>query len=125
MTAFVLVVDDDESIRESLCEILADEGHRAVAVENGQQALDLLRTDRRPCLILLDLMMPVMDGARFRLEQLRDPALSRIPVAVITAAGASAAASVKTEAFLPKPFRIDSVLNLVQRFCATACQTTS
>jgi CheY-like chemotaxis protein len=117
MSAWVLVVDDDEAIRDSLCEILSDEGHPAVGVPDGREALDFLRADGRPCLILLDLMMPVMDGATFRAEQLADPSLRSIPVAVITAAGPHAASGIKAEAILPKPLRIESVLTVVERFC--------
>jgi CheY-like chemotaxis protein len=113
----VLVVDDDEAIRDSLCEILEDEGHPAVGVPDGREALDFLRGDRRPCLILLDLMMPVMDGATFRAEQLGDPRLSSIPVAVITAAGVQAASGMRAEAVLPKPLRIENVLTVVERYC--------
>jgi CheY-like chemotaxis protein len=113
----VLVVDDDAAIRESLCDILTDEGHPAVGVANGQQALEYLRNEGRPCVILLDLMMPVMDGASFRSHQLRDPDLNGIPVAVITAAGPRAAKGVPAEAFLAKPLRVESVLDVVERFC--------
>ena len=117
MTRFILVVDDDQAIRETLCELLADEGHRAVGASNGQEALDLIRSDGHPCVILLDVMMPVMDGIAFRVQQLQDPALSTIPVAVITAAGQIAAASMNVDAFLAKPLRIEHVLQVVQRFC--------
>jgi len=120
MKGFVLVVDDDEAIRESLCEILVDEGHRAFGVSHGREALEFLRTSGRPCLILLDLMMPVMDGAAFRAAQLADPGLRSIPVALITAAGPQVAAGVQTEALLPKPLRIESVLSVVERFCCAA-----
>jgi CheY-like chemotaxis protein len=117
MNKFVLVVDDDQAIRESLCELLEDEGHRAIGAANGREALDILRRDDRPCVILLDIMMPVMDGPTFRAEQLKDPSLSTIPVAVITAAGASAAASLNPGALLLKPLSMDSVLQIVDRFC--------
>jgi CheY-like chemotaxis protein len=117
MSRFVLVVDDDHSIRESLCELLADEGHRTVGASNGREALDVLQSDGRPCVILLDIMMPVMDGVAFRVRQLGDPELSTIPVAVITAAGQAAAASMHAEAILHKPLRLESVLEVVERFC--------
>jgi CheY-like chemotaxis protein len=123
MARFVLVVDDDQAIRESLCELLADEGHRAVGVSNGREALDLLRSNGRPCAILLDLMMPVMNGTDFREHQLRDPELSAIPVAVITAGGQDAAASMNVDAILPKPFSIDSVLQFIHRFCGHRTST--
>jgi CheY-like chemotaxis protein len=117
MSRFILVVDDDQAIRETLCEMLGDEGHPAVGASNGQEALDLLRSDGRPCVIFLDLMMPVMDGVAFRAEQLQDPKLSTIPVAVITAAGQGAASSMNVDAVLPKPLRIESVLDVVRRYC--------
>lgn len=117
MKACVLVVDDDDAIRESLVDILTDEGHPAFGVANGQQALEYLRKEHRPCVILLDLMMPIMDGASFRANQLKDPQLSGIPVAVITAAGPRAASGVPAEAVLAKPLRVESVLDVVSRFC--------
>jgi CheY-like chemotaxis protein len=120
MGKFVLVVDDDQAIRETLCELLEDEGHRAVGAANGKEALDILRREDRPCVILLDVMMPVMDGPTFRAEQLKDPSLSAIPVAVITAAGASAAAALNPGALLLKPLSMDSVLQVVDRFCPHA-----
>ena len=117
MSRFVLVIDGDQAIRETLCEMLTDEGHRAVGAANGREALALLQSDGRPCLIFLDLMMPVMDGVAFRAEQLQDPTLSTIPVAVITAAGKGAASSMKVDVVLSKPLRIESVLEIVQRYC--------
>ena len=70
----VLVVEDEEMIRDSLVEILADSGYDAIAAVDGRDALDKLRTGSpRPCLILLDLMMPIMDGWSFREQQRSDP----------------------------------------------------
>jgi DNA-binding response OmpR family regulator len=82
----VLIVEDDEDIRESLIEFLDDEGYEAKGAGNGRDALALLAgVGARPCLIILDLMMPVMDGRAFREEQLRRPDVSGIPVVVISA----------------------------------------
>jgi CheY-like chemotaxis protein len=120
VTRFVLVVDDDPDIREVLCGLLGDEGHRAVGVPDGQKALALLRSGSHPCLILLDLMMPVMDGPTFRAQQLGDPTLRGIPVAVITAAGPDAAGRINAEALLFKPLSIEDVLQVVERFCPVA-----
>ena len=120
MSEFVLVVDDDPAIRETLCELLEDEGYRAVGAVNGKAALEILRRHDRPCIILLDVMMPVMDGPAFRAEQLKDPDLSAIPVAVITAGGMEAAASLNADAFLLKPLRLENVLDVVNRFCSGA-----
>jgi len=82
----ILIVDDDADIREGLSELLSDEGFDVATVSNGQAAIDLLR-DRRPksCVILLDLMMPVMDGRTFLRAKQSDPDLSTLPVVIITA----------------------------------------
>ncbi|HSP18059.1 MAG TPA: response regulator [Myxococcaceae bacterium] len=86
MSHKVLVVEDDTDIRQALEEILEDHGFRAVGVRHGAEALEFLsRADELPCLILLDLMMPVMDGATFRDEQRRDPRIASIPVVLLSA----------------------------------------
>jgi CheY-like chemotaxis protein len=113
----ILVVDDDTAIRDSLSELLVDEGYQVAAVENGREALDYLRQRGLPCLILLDLMMPVMDGFEFIGAQQADPALADIPVVVITAAGEAKAKSVRASQVLPKPLRADQLISAVKRFC--------
>ena len=75
----ILVVDDDRASVEALRELLKKEGHDVVCAENGREALERLREGRKFCVILLDVMMPVMNGYEFREEQLRDPALASIP----------------------------------------------
>ncbi|PLS79555.1 MAG: response regulator, partial [Chloroflexi bacterium] len=85
-SATILVVDDDSGIREALTDILEDEGYAVRSACDGQAALDLLRQQAEPpALVLLDLMMPRMNGWQFRSEQRRDPALANIPVVVISA----------------------------------------
>src|SRR4051794_16166586 len=81
----VLVVDDDRPIRDTLREILQDEGYIVSTAGNGAEALEILK-HRRPRVILLDLNMPTMNGGEFRLVQRFDPALRRIPTVVFTAA---------------------------------------
>src|SRR6185295_11285273 len=83
----VFVVDDDDDIRETLYGLLDDEGYEVAAFPTGREAFEALTGGARPRVILLDLMMPVMDGAEFRRAQLADPALAEIPVILITAAG--------------------------------------
>jgi CheY-like chemotaxis protein len=86
--SWVLIVDDDEGIRDALSETLSDEGFPVATAANGQEAIDWLRERRPPsCVVLLDLMMPVMDGAGFLRAKQADPVLSAIPVLVVTAAG--------------------------------------
>lgn len=82
----IMVVEDDTMIRETLKYVLEMEGFRAVVVGNGREALDYLKSSTsRPDLILLDLMMPIMNGYEFRAEQLKDHDLSNIPTVVVSA----------------------------------------
>ena len=81
----VLIVEDDPDIREFMELLLADAGYDTMTAENGSRALERMRA-RRPCLVLLDLAMPVMDGWEFRERQLADPELAKVPVVCITAA---------------------------------------
>jgi CheY-like chemotaxis protein len=81
----VLVVEDEAPARAGMEQLLRASGYDAVGAANGQAALDLLRSGIRARVIILDLMMPVMDGWAFRREQLRDPQLAHIPVIVLSA----------------------------------------
>jgi CheY-like chemotaxis protein len=80
----ILIVEDNADLRDSLAELLQYEGYEVARAANGQEALRYLRECPPPCLILLDLMMPVMNGWEFRKQQLLDPTLSSIPVAIVT-----------------------------------------
>jgi CheY-like chemotaxis protein len=112
----VLVVDDDFSIRESLQDVLGAEGYAVEVAENGSEALFRMRRRGRPDVVLLDLMMPVMNGWEFRAEQEKDPALLAIPVIVISADNNL---SEKARAFggnyLSKPLDIDDLLEEIGR----------
>ena len=115
-TCTVLVVDDDEGIREAMGAVLVDEGHAVVTASNGSEALERLRRGLRPELILLDLMMPVMDGRQFRAEQLADPTLRTIPVVVITAGGdMGPQAEMGVQAWLEKPIELDRLLEEIRK----------
>jgi CheY-like chemotaxis protein len=116
----VLVVDDDPDICEVMQLILEPRGYRVVTAESGIEALRILRAGEEPCLVLLDLMMPGMDGLQFRSEQLHDPALAAIPVVMISAGGdvAAKAASVGLEGLL-KPIDFDVLLATLERFGCT------
>ncbi|HEY0712465.1 MAG TPA: response regulator [Polyangia bacterium] len=116
----VLIVDDDEGIRAALSQALADEGYPVLAAEHGAEALDVLRTSEpRPCLILLDMMMPVMDGRQFIERKLTDPSLRDVPVVVVTADGRAVknASELAAADVLAKPISLDQLLLAVQRFC--------
>ena len=110
----VLIVDDDDDIRESLRDLLEGEGYAVATADNGKEALESLRRGLLPCLIILDLMMPVMDGWQFRTEQQSDPQLAMIPVVVITAARDTRVDAVE---ILPKPLHPDSILGTIARYC--------
>jgi CheY-like chemotaxis protein len=117
----VLVVEDDRDTLETLCEVLAQFGYRPLAAPNGKAALDQLRKmgAPRPCVIILDVMMPVMNGWEFRAEQQRDPALASIPVIFVSAdlmADRQAAAR-GGAAFLTKPVEVDDLMRAVRQVC--------
>ena len=119
MAARVLVVEDDADLRKSICTVLEDAGFTSRPAENGEVALERAR-EERPCVILLDLMMPIMNGWEFRSEQLRDPKLSSIPVVIMTADGRAADKARTLHAdYLRKPIHLDALLELVSDYCGT------
>lgn len=115
----VLLVEDDEDIRTDLAAVLEDFGYRVTAVRDGAEALRYLRDADSPCLILLDLMMPVMDGWQLRLELLNDRRLAAIPVVLLSGAGnlATEAASLGAHGFLEKPFHVEQLQRLLAQYC--------
>jgi CheY-like chemotaxis protein len=115
----ILVVEDDDIIRDTLLDFLSDHGYQAVGAVHGADALSKLHETQPPCLILLDLMMPVMDGQTFRERQLEDPNVSDIPVVVISAYNdlGTTMEAMKVDAFLPKPLHLNELLDVVQRHC--------
>jgi CheY-like chemotaxis protein len=116
----VMVVEDDADIREAITEILQDNEYASVAAANGREAIERLRAQStRPCLILLDLMMPEMDGWEFRALQRRDSELSAIPVVVLTAHTnlPHVMKVLQVAACLEKPVSIDTLLTTVEHFC--------
>ena len=115
----VLVIDDDEGIRDAIAEVLADSAHPVATASNGREALDWLQTHQRPCLILLDLMMPVMDGRQFRAAQRADARLADIPVVVITAGGDQTPKSeMAVQGWLGKPVELEVLLAHIGQFCS-------
>jgi CheY-like chemotaxis protein len=110
----VLVVEDDRDLRDSLADALRLEGYAVVCAEHGEAALRHLATGARPFVILLDLMMPVMDGWTFRQELLKDSELAQIPVVVMTAATASRVASVEADSILFKPLEMGALVGIIQ-----------
>jgi CheY-like chemotaxis protein len=116
----ILLVEDDEDIRQHLALILERKGYRVASAADGRQALDYLRNAAPPpCVILLDLMMPVMSGWEFREAQRADPRLVSIPVIVLTGHGLATAEerALDVAGYLIKPFALDDLLFAVERHC--------
>lgn len=115
----VLVVEDDLAIRESLEQILEFEGYSPILAENGERAVKILENGERPCLILLDLMMPVMSGWEFLEIQKESQTLSSIPVVIVSAAGERARHAAAND-ILRKPIDVERLLELVDRYCPSS-----
>ena len=113
----VLIVEDDSDLREMMAQLLTLEGFQSATVANGQEALKYLSGGDTPNVILLDLMMPVMDGWEFRREQQRDPKLADVPVIVLSALDQTRVGDIGAAAFLKKPLDFDRLLELVRRYC--------
>ena len=114
----VLVVDDDAASREGLITILRVEGYPATGAADGEEALEVAQAVH-PCLILLDLMMPVIDGFQFRTAQLQNPELANTPVVLISALDdeAQIARRIGPMNELPKPIDVDKLLAVVALYC--------
>jgi two-component system chemotaxis response regulator CheY len=119
----VLVVDDDDDLRESIEVVLASRGHSVATAADGEEALAWLQqqTPDNPCLVLLDLMMPRMNGFELRARMIADPGLAAIPVVIITGAGLLAdnsSGALQTEV-LRKPIEPSTLLRAVGKFCSS------
>lgn len=114
MRGTVLVVDDDAEIRETLAGVLAEEGYQVASAIHGKQALDAIRDGLRPDLIVLDLMMPVMDGWQFLEERSKDPTLSAVPVVIISATPETLQPP-DISAFVRKPMRLGDLLAVIEQ----------
>jgi CheY-like chemotaxis protein len=116
--ALVLVVEDDREQRESLCAMLDFEGFGHAEACNGREALDYLDRSGAPCVVLLDLDMPVMNGWVFRAQQLADERLSSIPVVVVTANNEGLRDRFPGVAgFLYKPLNFEKLAALLECVC--------
>lgn len=112
----ILLVDDDPSIRAMFSMVLKSQGFDVLTADNGQTALEVLQSCHElPALILLDLMMPLMSGAEFRVAQRADPRLASIPTVVVSAAGdvPSHMRSMIDIKVCPKPVSMDGLLAVV------------
>jgi two-component system, chemotaxis family, chemotaxis protein CheY len=115
----VLIIDDDRGICEMLELLLEDEGYQTVTAYNGMDALMRLQSETKPCIILLDLNMPIMTGWEFRHEQKNDPAIAEIPVAVISADRSIQQQPFSIDAvdYFRKPVDVERLLSLLDDVC--------
>jgi two-component system, chemotaxis family, chemotaxis protein CheY len=116
---FVLVVEDDRDIQLAVRDVLELEGYLVETADNGRQALEILERDPRPCLILLDLMMPVMNGHELSARLKGDPRLATNPVVLMSADQhlEEKAKLLDAQGILPKPVDIYALLELVESYC--------
>lgn len=114
----ILVIEDDPDISESLSDVLEGEGYRVVTASNGVEGFERLRDIGKPCLIFLDLMMPVMSGGEFLTVLRRNEKFATVPV-VIVSAWPREATQVRSQSqgFVKKPVALESLLETAVRFC--------
>jgi CheY-like chemotaxis protein len=114
----VLVVDDDSSARQGLCKLLDARGYSVLQAENGETALQLLKKMMHfPCVVVLDLAMPVMDGVGFLNVRAQDPILRHIPVVVVSGNMRSDKSFDGIDAYLCKPVNVDRLLEIIDQRC--------
>ena len=115
MNRRIVIVEDDPTIQNTLRDILLDEGYEAMTAGDGEAALELIPT-YQPGLILLDLRMPLIDGIEF-VERYHKEPVPHVPIIVLSASNeAKHVPSLEVAAFLPKPFTIDALLELVVHY---------
>lgn len=117
----VLIVDDDDDVRQLIKDILEEEGYDVLVARHGGDALAQLRTKKpAPCVILLDLMMPVMDGWEFLAEQHTDASLKAIPIVLFSADRSmnERAAALGAAGVLSKPVHLEDLLRVVEEHCS-------
>ncbi|CAM4515503.1 response regulator [Corallococcus exiguus] len=110
----VLIVDDEFGIVEAVRDLLSDEGYRTATALNGREALERMRQER-PSMILLDYMMPVLNGPGVLESMQKDPALRDVPVVMMSASPPDFWQHLPCAGFLPKPFDIEQLLGMVRR----------
>jgi CheY-like chemotaxis protein len=117
MSGYVLLVEDNDDIREMMALALQLAGARVACASNGREALSLLKSRPAPKLILLDLMMPVMNGWELSAALKRDEALAHVPIVVISAMGEAGVAALQPAEFISKPVDIDHLIDVVAEHC--------
>lgn len=114
----ILIVEDSAEIRLPLQQFLEDEGYSVTVAVNGKEGLALLKTMGVPCLVLLDLMMPVMTGYEFLESKAKDNIVAQIPVAIISAAAdRGQVEGMNVQAFIKKPIDLGALLKVIEKHC--------
>lgn len=113
----VAIIEDDTEFRNMLRELLEEEHYRVVAVGNGAEALEALRGETKPNVILLDVSMPVMDGFDFLRFRNDDPDLATVPVVLVTNARPHERPTIGVNSVVRKPIDIDEILFAIKRYC--------
>lgn len=119
----ILIVEDDEDIRTAMIDVLESEGYKTESAVNGKDALEKLAKMGKPCLVLLDMMMPIMNGREFLDQVMKDARLAPIPVMIVSAV-ADKTNTNGAVGFLKKPIDIDLVLNIVAQYCDESRSTS-
>ena len=114
----VAIIEDDSEFRAMLRELLEEERYRVIAMANGAEALEMLRGDSMPDVILLDVSMPIMDGFDFLRHRNADPRLSTVPVVLVTNAKPHERPTVGVSDVVRKPIDIDEILFAIKRYCS-------
>lgn len=117
VTKHILIIEDDQGIRESIQDYLELEGYQTHLAQNGHEGLEVLKTVQLPCLILLDLMMPVMNGWEFLEAKKLDPTIADLPVVVVSAIGDDAAKPTGIQEFIRKPIDLNRLFATVRAYC--------
>ena len=112
----ILIVEDDEDIRDAMQMALRSEGYEVFTAANGKEGLGILPRMARPCLILLDLMMPVMNGWEFSKALEKDMVLAGIPIVIVTAFE-DQGGTIKSKGIIKKPVDLDALFRIVRKWC--------
>jgi CheY-like chemotaxis protein len=126
----ILVVEDDKDVRDTLVQVLEIEGYPVSGATNGAAAMETLERMPKPCLILLDLMMPTMSGWQFLEKQKEDTIFASLPVVVISALPAKAAladpkAVEKAVGYIQKPVSLTALMEVAQQYCGQGDEEVS
>ncbi|MFL5813674.1 MAG: response regulator [Bdellovibrionia bacterium] len=114
-----MVIEDDESIRQTIALALEIKGYQVISVSDGQEAIHILSKSERPCLILLDLMMPVLDGWAFLDELKKMPReIAEIPIIVVSAFNDRSGKLDQDGEFIPKPIDLEQLFYVAQKYCS-------